>query len=41
VLADQMTAVGPQRLGEFAGRLSAAELSDVDAALITVLCLDD
>lgn len=41
VLIDQMTAVDPQRLGEFAGRLSAAELSDVDAALITVLGLDD
>jgi mRNA interferase MazF len=41
ILADQMTAVDPQRLGEFAGRLSAAELSDVDAALVTVLGLDN
>jgi mRNA-degrading endonuclease toxin of MazEF toxin-antitoxin module len=31
----------PQRLGEFAGRHSAAEMSDVEAALITVLGLDD
>ncbi|MGH3467884.1 MAG: type II toxin-antitoxin system PemK/MazF family toxin [Thermocrispum sp.] len=41
VLTDQATAVDPQRLGEFAGRLSAGELADVSAALVTVFGLDD
>lgn len=41
VLTDQTTAVDPQRLGEFAGRLSAGELADVSAALVTMFGLDD
>ncbi len=40
VLADQLTAADPQRLGQFAGRLTASELADVDTALITVLGLN-
>ena len=33
VLVEQTTAVGTERLGDSAGRLSARELRDVDAAL--------
>lgn len=40
VLAEQATAVDPQRLGERVGRLSDNEQRAVDAALITVLGLD-
>jgi mRNA interferase MazF len=37
VLAEQTTAVDPQRLGESAGHLSVDELRQVDAALRLVL----
>ena len=41
VLVEQLCVVDPQvRLGEFAGRLSAAELRAVDDALRAVLALD-
>jgi mRNA interferase MazF len=41
VLVEQLTVIDPeQRLGSFAGRLSAAELRGVEAALLTVLALD-
>ncbi len=41
VMLEQLTVVDPEtRLGEFAGRLDAAELRAVDAALLTVLGLD-
>lgn len=41
VLVEQLVAVDPERrLGEFAGRLSRAELRDVDQALLAVLALD-
>ncbi|MQA63607.1 MAG: type II toxin-antitoxin system PemK/MazF family toxin [Actinophytocola sp.] len=40
VLVEQTTAVDPERLGEFAGRLSTDELVIVDDALRTVLDLD-
>ncbi len=39
VLAEQTTAVDPQRLGESAGQLSFDELRQVDAALRLVLAL--
>ncbi|MGH2967843.1 MAG: type II toxin-antitoxin system PemK/MazF family toxin [Solirubrobacteraceae bacterium] len=39
VLVEQTTAVMPDRLGDSAGRLSARELSDVDAALALVFGL--
>jgi mRNA interferase MazF len=39
VLVEQTTAVSPDRLGQSAGRLSAAELRDLDAALALVLGL--
>lgn len=39
VLVEQTTAVAPDRLGDSAGRLSASELRDVDAALALVLGL--
>jgi mRNA interferase MazF len=39
VLLDQTTAVDPQRLGEFAGRLSPKELDEVDTALRIVFGL--
>ncbi len=39
VLAEQTTAVDPQRLGESAGHLSFDELRQVDAALRLVLAL--
>jgi mRNA interferase MazF len=41
VMVEQVTVVDPEtRLGEFAGRLDAAELRSVDTALMTVLGLD-
>lgn len=41
VMLEQLTVVDSEtRLGEFAGRLDAAELRAVDAALMTVLGLD-
>ena len=41
VMVEQLTVVDPEtRLGEFAGRLGAAELQAVNAALMTVLSLD-
>ncbi len=41
VMVEQLTVVDPEtRLGDFAGRLDAAELSDVDAALLAMLGLD-
>jgi len=39
VLAEQTRAVDGQRLGDFAGRLDAAEMADVDRALRIVLGL--
>ena len=39
VLVEQTTAVSTERLGEFAGRLSAPELRAVDEALAVVLGL--
>ena len=39
VLVEQTTAVSPDRLGDSAGRLSANELRDLDAALAIVLGL--
>jgi mRNA interferase MazF len=39
VLAEQTSAVDPQRLGESAGHLSFDELRQVDAALRLVLSL--
>lgn len=39
VLVEQTTAVSPERLGESAGRLSASELRDLDAALALLLGL--
>ena len=40
-MVEQLTAIDPEtRLGEFAGRLGAAELQAVNAALMTVLGLD-
>ena len=39
VLAEQTTAVDPQRLGELAGQLTLEELQRVDAALRIVLGL--
>ena len=39
VLVEQTTAISPDRLGESAGRLSATELRDLDAALALVLGL--
>lgn len=41
VMVEQLTVVDPEtRLGEFAGRLGAAELRTVNTALMTVLGLD-
>ena len=41
VLVEQLTVVDPEtRLGQFAGRLDAAEVRAVNAALLTVLGLD-
>jgi mRNA-degrading endonuclease toxin of MazEF toxin-antitoxin module len=39
VLVEQTTAVSPDRLGKPVGRLSAAESSDLDAALALVFGL--
>jgi mRNA interferase MazF len=39
VLVEQTTAIDPERLGTSLGRLSARELSDVDAALAVVFGL--
>jgi mRNA interferase MazF len=39
VLVEQTTAVSPDRLGDSVGRLNAAELRDLDAALALVLGL--
>jgi len=39
VLAEQMTAIDPQRLGPCVGRLSLHEMVELDAALRTVLDL--
>jgi mRNA interferase MazF len=39
VLAEQTTAISPERLGDSVGRLSASELRDLDAALALVLGL--
>ncbi|MQA26055.1 MAG: type II toxin-antitoxin system PemK/MazF family toxin [Micromonosporaceae bacterium] len=39
VLVQQTAAVDPERLGDYAGRLTAAELDDVDSALRVVLGL--
>lgn len=41
VMVEQLTVVDPEaRLGQFAGRLGAAELQAVNTALMTVLGLD-
>lgn len=41
VMLEQLTVVDPQvRLGDFAGRLDAAEMRAVDEALLAVLGLD-
>jgi mRNA interferase MazF len=40
VLVEQTTAVDPQRLGEFAGRLSRGELMEINVALRAVLELE-
>lgn len=40
VLVEQTTAVDPQRLGEFAGRLSRGELLEVNVALRAILDLE-
>jgi mRNA interferase MazF len=39
VLAEQTTVVDPRRLGDFAGRLTPAEMRDVDEALSLLLAL--
>lgn len=39
VLAEQTTAVDPQRLGKLVGHLTREEMDSVDTALITVLDL--
>ena len=40
VLNEQTTAVDPQRLGDFAGRLDPDELTEVNVALRAVLDLE-
>lgn len=41
VMVEQITVIDPEtRLGQFAGRLSGAELREVNAALLTVLGLN-
>jgi mRNA interferase MazF len=40
VLVEQTTAVDPQRLGDFAGRLSPEELMEINVALRAVLDLE-
>jgi mRNA interferase MazF len=39
VMVEQLRALDVQRLGEFAGRLSATEMRDVDEALALILAL--
>lgn len=39
IVIDQMTCVDASRLGDFAGRLSAGEIADVNTALRLVLDL--
>jgi mRNA interferase MazF len=40
VLAEQATAVDPQHLGDFAGRLAPGELTEINVALHAVLDLE-
>ena len=40
VLVEQTTAVDPQRLGDFAGRLDPGELMEINVALRAVLDLE-
>jgi mRNA interferase MazF len=40
VLVEQTTAIDPQRLGDFAGRLDPDELMEINVALRVVLDLD-
>ena len=40
VLVEQTTAVDPQRLGDFAGRLGPEEVIEINVALRAVLDLD-
>jgi mRNA interferase MazF len=40
VLVEQTTAVDPQRLGDFAGRLAPGELMEINVALRAVLDLE-
>lgn len=41
IMVEQMSVIDPEaRLGEYAGRLSAAELHEVDEALRAILALD-
>ena len=40
VLVEQTTAVDPQRLGDFAGRLSPEELMEINVALRAILDLE-
>ena len=40
VLVEQTTAVDPQRLGDFAGRLAPEELMEINVALRAVLDLE-
>ena len=40
VLVEQTTAVDPQRLGDFAGRLSPEELVEINVALRAILDLE-
>ena len=40
VLVEQTTAVAPQRLGEFVGHVSRAELDEIDQALRLTFQLD-
>lgn len=40
VLAEQATAVAPERLGRVRGRMSRADLDEIDLALRLVLGLD-
>jgi mRNA interferase MazF len=40
VLVEQTTAVDPQRLGDFAGRLDPDELMEINVALRAILDLD-
>ena len=40
MLVEQTTAVDPQRLGDFAGRLSPEELMEINVALRAILELE-